>query len=89
MPDRGGQGNVNRYRIETIVVNDTLHNFTPQVLDVMLGINLIVRFKRSSGWVTVGVDPIRTKNRPETFHLYSGHERWSNHRRWKSTLEES
>jgi hypothetical protein len=79
MPDRGGQGNVNRYRIETIVVNDTFHNFTPQVLDVMLGINLIVRFKRSSGWVTVGVDPIRSKNRPDTSHLYSGHERRSNH----------
>ena len=63
MPDRGGRSDVNRYRIETIVDNDTLHYFTPQVLDVMLGNNLVVRFKRSSGWVTVGVDPIRTKNR--------------------------
>ena len=79
MPDRGGQGNGNRCRIETIVANDTLHYFTPQVLDVMLGNNLVVRFKRSSGWVTVGVDPIRTKNRRETSHLYSDHERRSNH----------
>ena len=79
MPDRGGRSDVNRYRIETIVDNDTLHHFTPQVLDVMLGNNLVVRFKRSSGWVTVGVDPIRAKNRRETSHLYSGHERRSNH----------
>jgi hypothetical protein len=79
MPHREGQGIVNRYRIETIVENDTLHYFTPQVLDVMLGNNLVARFKRSSGWVTVGVDPIRTKNRSETSHLYSGHERRSNH----------
>ena len=49
MPDRGGRSDVNRYRIETIVDNDTLHYFTPQILDVMLGNNLIVRFKRSSG----------------------------------------
>ena len=79
MLDNEGQENVNRYRIETIVDNDTLHYFTPQVLDVMLGNNLVVRFKRSSGWVTVGVDPVRTKNRRETSHLYSGHERRSNH----------
>ena len=81
MPDREGQGSVNRYRIETIVDNDTLHYFTPQVLDVMLGNNLVVRFKRSSGWVTVGVDPIRTKNRREASRPYSGHERRSNHLR--------
>ena len=79
MPDNGGRDNVNRYRIETIVEDNTLHYFTPQVLDVMLGNNLVVRFKRSSGWVTVGVDPIRIKNRRETSHLYSGHERRSNH----------
>ena len=79
MLDRGGRSDVNCYRIETIVDNDTLHYFTPQVLDVMLGNNLVVRFKRSSGWVTVGVDPVRTKNRSETSHLYSGHERRSNH----------
>jgi hypothetical protein len=79
MPDREGQGSVNRYRIETIEENDTLHYFTPQVLDVMLGNNLVVRFKRFSGWVTVWVDPIWAKNRRETFHLYSGHERRSNH----------
>ena len=74
MPDRGGRSDVNCYRIETIVDNDTLHYFTPQVLDVMLGNNLVVRFKRSSGWVTVGVDPIRAKNRREASRLYSGHE---------------
>ena len=79
MPDRGGRSDENRYLIETIVDNDTLHYFTPQVLDVMLGNNLVVRFKRSSGWVTVGVDPVRTKNRRETSHLYIGHERRSNH----------
>jgi len=79
MPDRGGRSDVNRYRIETIVDNDTLHYFTPQILDVMLGNNLIVRFKRSSGWVIVGVDPIRTKNRREASRLYSGHKRRSNH----------
>lgn len=89
MPDREDQGSVNRYRIETIVEDNTLHYFTPQVLDVMLVNNLVVRFKRSNGWVTVGVDPIRTKNRREPSHPYSGHERRSNHWRRKSSLEES
>ena len=79
MPDRGGRSDINRYRIETIVDNDTLHYFTPQALDVMLGNNLVVRFKRSSGWVTAGVEPTRTKNRREASRLYSGHERRSNH----------
>ena len=79
MFDRGGRSDVNRYRIETIMDNDTLHYFTPQVLDVMLGNNLVVRFKRSSGWVTVGVDLVRAKNRRDTSHLYSGHERRSSH----------
>jgi hypothetical protein len=77
MPDREGQGSVNRYRIETIVGDDTLHNFTPQVLDVMLGNNRVLKFKRSSGWVTVGVDPIRAHGRRMGFYYYNGPERRS------------
>lgn len=32
-----------------------------QGLDRLLENSLVKRFKRSSGWVTVGIDPIRSK----------------------------
>ena len=79
MPDRRDQGGVNRYQIETIMGDGTHHYFTPQVLDVMLSNNRVLKFKRSSGWVTVGVDSIRTYSRRMGFHIYNGPERRSTH----------
>lgn len=40
-------------------------------LDRLLEVKKVQRFKRSSGWVTVGVDPIRWRRNPN----YQGTER--------------
>jgi hypothetical protein len=63
--------------IEATIGDGTHHLLTPSVLDVLLEKNQVIKFKRSSGWVTVGIDPIRFKNRPETAHLFNGHDRRS------------
>lgn len=39
-------------------------------LDSLLEKQKIHRFKRSSGWVTVGIDPIRTKRDGLNFYYY-------------------
>jgi hypothetical protein len=36
-------------------------------LDTLLESNQIAKFKRISGWVTIGVDPLRKPNRQHTF----------------------
>jgi hypothetical protein len=53
----------NQHRIDVIMGDGTQHHVTPKVLDVLLESNRITKFKRSSGWVTVGVDPIRATSR--------------------------
>jgi len=40
---------------------------TEDKLDTLLESNLIVKFKRITGWVTIGVDPLRKPNRQHTF----------------------
>lgn len=40
--------------------NDYVKGF---VLDRLIETKEIVKFKRSSGWVTIGVDPVRTARR--------------------------
>lgn len=42
------------------------------MLDSLIEAGVVARFLRSSGWVTVGVDPIRSIRRPNT---YNGPER--------------
>ena len=42
-------------------------------LDRLLEHNLVNRFKRKSGWVTVGVDPIRSKTTSQL--IYEGFDR--------------
>ena len=63
--------------IETIIGDGTHHLLMPSVLDVLLENNQVVKFKRSSGWVTVGIDPIRFKNRREASRSFNGHDRRS------------
>ncbi|MBD1399568.1 GSU3473 family protein [Pelovirga terrestris] len=43
----------------------------PQSLQVLIEEEMIVKFQRGEGWVYVGVDPVRTKQRPD----YPGPER--------------
>jgi hypothetical protein len=42
------------------------------MLDSLIEAGVVARFLRSSGWVTVGVDPIRTNTTPQK---YDGNER--------------
>lgn len=59
-----------------VILNDGAHYFLkPKELDVMLDNDLVMRFKRSAGWVTVGVHPIRAKRRSDLCPLYYGLER--------------
>jgi hypothetical protein len=50
---------------------------TPQVLGVLLENNRVMKFRRTNGWATVGIDPIRVKNRREASHLFNGPDRRS------------
>ena len=50
-----------RSHIDVILKDGTYHHFTPRVLDVLLESHRVHKFKRSAGWATVGVDPVRTK----------------------------
>jgi hypothetical protein len=61
MPERLEPKNDGQPRIEVITSHGTHHRFTPKVLDVMLERGHVMQFKRKSGWVTVGIDPIRIK----------------------------
>ncbi|MCK4509647.1 MAG: hypothetical protein KAU27_13945 [Desulfuromonadales bacterium] len=47
--------------MDVILKDGTYHHFTPRVLDVLLESHRVHKFKRSSGWTTIGVDPVRTK----------------------------
>ena len=40
---------------------------TEGILDTMLESKQIIKFKRITGWVTVGVDPLRETNRKHTY----------------------
>ena len=54
--------NGRRQRLVEVVLRDgTQDYFSQQVLDVMLDHALVLKFKRSSGWVMVGFDPTRVK----------------------------
>jgi hypothetical protein len=41
------------------------------VLDVLIETGKICRFRRSSGWVTLGLDPVRTRKREYTYKVPS------------------
>ena len=73
MPDpRTGQ------QLLHVITRDGIYQYlSPFALDLLLGKNLVLKFKRSSGWVNVGTDPIRVKERRETSRPYLGPERRS------------
>jgi hypothetical protein len=41
------------------------------ILDALIETRKIERFRRSTGWVTLGVDPIRTTRREYTYKIPS------------------
>ena len=38
-----------------------------KILDTLIEAKKIARFRRSSGWVTLGMDPVRTNRREYTY----------------------
>ena len=44
-------------------VDDGYDNVEKNTLDVLIDSNKIVEFERASGWVRIGVDPIRKTKR--------------------------
>lgn len=75
MPDRRVWERAGQHSIEAIMRDGTHHQFSAQVLDVLLESNRVMKFRRKSGWVTVGVDPVRVRNRREASHSFHGNER--------------
>jgi hypothetical protein len=75
MPTHTFLGRTERSYIDVILKDGTYHHFTPRVLSVLLETRRVHKFKRSSGWATVGVDPIRTPKREALNHHYNGQNR--------------
>ena len=66
-------------RIEAMTNKGTVLFCQPPMLDALLKKNKLTKFRRKSGWVTVGVDPIRIKSVPEASQLFNGVERRASH----------
>ena len=66
-------------RIEVMTNKGTVLFCQPAMLDALLKKNKLTKFRRKSGWVTVGVDPIRIKSVPEASQLFNGFERRFSH----------
>jgi hypothetical protein len=50
-----------------VIRNDKHYDYVKDfMLDLLIASKEVVQFKRSSGWVTVGIDPIRTRQRERT-----------------------
>ena len=76
MPESVFLSKTERSYIDVILKDGTYHHFTPRVLDVLLESHRVHKFKRSSGWTTIGIDPIRTKKSGVDNHSYTnGHDR--------------
>jgi hypothetical protein len=61
--------------IDVILKDGTYHHFTPRVLNVLLESHRVHKFKRTEGWATVGVDPVRTKKLAPVNGRFSGPDR--------------
>ena len=77
MPDRRVLRRLEQQLIHVITKDGVYKHLAPQVLDVLLEKNHLIKFKRSSGWITTGIDPIRVKDRRETSRLFNGTDRRS------------
>ena len=63
--------------IETVLKDGTQCLLPSQVLDVMLAQDRVSQFRRSSGWVAVGIVPIRARRSEFVNGMYQGPERRS------------
>ena len=72
MPDRRGP---EQQLIHVIARDGTYQHLTPPVLDVLLEKNHVMKFRRSSSWATVGIDPIREYDSREDSSLLNDPDR--------------
>jgi len=72
MPDRRVLRRLRQQHIHVITRDGTYQHLTPPVLDVLLEKNHVMKFKRSSGWVVPGIDPIRVQDRRVASRLFNG-----------------
>ena len=75
MPEHAFLSKTERSYIDVILKDGTYHHFTPRVLNVLLESHRVHKFKRSGGWATVGVDPVRTKKIAPVNGNYGGPDR--------------
>lgn len=61
--------------IDVVLLDGTSDVLPPKALDVLLENGHVHKFRRSNGWVTVGVVPVRAKRREDICPLYDGPER--------------
>jgi len=73
MPEQVFPNKMQQSYIDVILKDGSYHHFTPRVLDVLLEGHRVHKFKRASGWATVGIDPIRVGKREN--NDYHGPER--------------
>ena len=59
--------------IEVIMVDGAKCRMAPKALHLFLAVNRVLKFRRSDGWATVGIDPIRKT--PPKIANYHGQER--------------
>lgn len=72
MPEHAFLSRTDRSYIDVILKDGTYHHFTPRVLNVLLESHRVHKFKRTGGWATIGVDPVRTQKSGLTNSTYSG-----------------
>ena len=77
MPDRRAKRGPGQPTIEVITKGGSYQHLTPYVLDILLANNKVIKFKRSTGWAIVGVDPIRLKERRLASLPFAGQDRRS------------
>ena len=75
MPERAFLSRTERSYIDVILKDGTYHHFTPRVLNVLLESHRVHKFKRSNGWATIGVDPIRTSKQNKQDQQFGGADR--------------
>lgn len=75
MLERAFLSGTDRSYIDVILKDGTYHHFTPRVLNVLLESHRVHKFKRSSGWATVGIDPVRMPKPEPLNSYYQGPER--------------
>jgi hypothetical protein len=61
--------------IQVVLVDGTHCSVSPKALDVLIASNRVQKFKRQTGWATIGIDPVRLTDHPDGNFCFWGYER--------------